>query len=129
MSKLRFNGYYYYIDQIDRLDETINYVLRFYEISKTVIQVSIGKSKIGLNENKKEFNINDFFPSGNWFNENYSNSGRYEINGDQIHFDCGKVSYKGTISDNSLSLYSISHINGHESTHLFKFIPFEEIHK
>ena len=129
MSKLRllrFNGYYYYLDERDRKERAINYILRFYENPKKVIHVSMG-----LNEENyyKEFDLNDFFPSNNWFNENYEDSGRYEIYGEQISFDCGKVSYKGTISDYYLTLHSISHINGHESTHKYKFIPFEEIKK
>ena len=130
MPKLRFDGYYFYLNKKENPKDTKNYILRFYEKSQKVISVSVG---LNNNKVKNDFNINDFFPSEKWFNEDYEKSGIYEISGDKIRFYTqsknGHISYKGEILDNRLELFSHSYINGYETKILYNFIPFEEIKK
>ena len=121
MSKVRFDGYYYCLKfKEDKLD-SINYILRFYPDNR-VIQVSCSPNK--EKNYKPKFSI--FFPSGNWFNEEYEDNGNFNISGNQINFICGKIEYKGTIlNDETLELFSHSNINGYESTNKYKFISFD----
>ena len=117
---MKFNGYYYCLQLEENISHSYNYILIFYDKNNKVIKVSCCPS----NEDKYFF-IN-FFPTNNWFNENYENNGNYNISGDQISFECGKILYKGTIlNDDKLKLFSHSNINGHEDTKEFKFISFE----
>ena len=98
----------------------MNYIFRFYENNNKVIAVSCS-----LNEHLK-INFANFFPSGNWFDENYEDNGNYNISGEQISFECGNVLYNGTIlSKDKLKLFSHSNINGYETTREYKFISFK----
>ncbi len=121
MSKVRFDGYYYFLKlEEDKLD-SVNYILRFYPDNR-VIGVSVSPNK----ENNFTSKFSNFFPSGNWFNEEYEDNGDFNISGDQINFVCGDVDYKGTIlNDEILELFSHSNINGYESTKKYKFISFD----
>ena len=119
MSKLKFNGLYYYLN----ISLNINYILRFFEKNNLVIGVS-------LSANKGKELFKNYFPQGDWFNEFYEKNGNYTIFGNKISFVCGKVSYEGTILDSGkLSLFSHSYINGHESTNEYKYISFNDINK
>ena len=100
--------------------DSCNSIFRFYDKNNRVISVVCGQ-----NEKRTNY-FGDFFPSGNWFDENYEDNGCYEISGEQISFKCGNVLYNGTIvSQDKLKLFYHSNINGHEGTMEYKFISFE----
>ena len=121
MSKLRFDGYYYYLKKNIIKNDSYNYILRFFEKNNKVIDVTVSPQKDDI-----IVGFWDFFPSGNWFNENYENNGNFDISGDQISFKCGEVLYNGTIiNQDKLKLFSHSNINDHEETKEYKFISFD----
>ena len=111
------NGYYYCLSN----DHEYNSVLRFYKESNKVIGASIGSTS-------SEIKFIGLFPKGNWFNENYENSGNYEISisGNKIAFSLGKVHYKGTLLNRQkMELFVHSDINGNEDTKVYKFISLD----
>ena len=117
MSKIKYNGYYYYLDLKKNINDTYNYVMRFFPNNKviTVTHCSHDISKFWR-----------FFPNINWFNENYEDNGTFNIKEDRISFECGKVEYKGTIiNDDKLVLFCHSNLNGYESIEEYKFISFD----
>ena len=123
MSKLRFDGYYYYLKKNIIKNDSYNYILRFFEKNNKVIGVTVSPQKDDI-----IVGFGDFFPSGNWFNENYENNGNFDISGDQISFKCGEVLYNGTIiNQDKLKLFSHSNLNGHEETKEYKFISFDAL--
>ena len=112
---IKENGYYYYFEP--ELD--MSKILRFYKSSNKVIGASISVQK-------SEKRFIDFFPSGNWFNENYEKSAKYVISGNKISFLLQNVHYKGTLLDgDKIELFSHSDINGYEATRVFKFISLD----
>ena len=120
MSKLKYDGYYYHLTiEEKKIDSYIN-IFRFFEKTNKVISVACSP-----NYNKAPI-FGNFFPSDDWFNENYENNGNYNITDDKISFTCGKVEYKGTIlSQDKLELFFYSKINGNEGKIEYKFISFE----
>ena len=111
------NGYYYCLSN----DHEYNSVLRFYKESNKVIGASIGSTS-------SEIKFIGLFPKGNWFNENYEDSGNYEISisGNKIAFSLGKVHYKGTLLNRQkMELFVHSDINGYENTEIYKFISLD----
>ena len=121
MSKIRFDGYYYLFTLKNNKNDSYVQVLRFFNENNKVISVTLAANN---------FSFGSFFPSGNWFNEKYEDSGNFEIIENEISFDCsseeGKVSYKGKIlNDDELELFYHSYINGYEDTKIYKFIPFD----
>ena len=121
MSKIRFDGYYYLFTLENNKNDSYVQVLRFFNENNKVISVT---------HRKHYFCFGSFFPSNDWFNENYDDSGNFKIIENEISFDIssedGKVSYKGTIlNEDELELFSHSYINGYEDTKIYKFIPFD----
>ena len=121
MSKIRFDGYYYLFTLKKNTYYSYVKVFRFFNNNNKVISVTHAT---------QDFCFGSFFPSNDWFNENYDDSGNFKIIENEISFDCsskhGKVSYKGTIlNDDKLELFSHSYINGYEQTKIYKFIPFD----
>ena len=121
MSKIRFDGYYYLFRLKNNKNDSYVQVLRFFNENNKVISVTLVTHY---------FCFGSFFPSENWFNEKYEDSGNFKIIENEISFDCsseeGKVSYKGTIlNEDELELFSHSYINGYEDTKIYKFIPFD----
>ena len=119
MSEVRSDGYYYCLKLEKKRDDSVNSILRFFSEQSKVIGVSVSPNK------KSKFIFSNFFPSGNWFSENYENNGNYTISRNTISFECGKIIYKGTISKDKLVLFSHSNINGYETTEEYKFISFD----
>ena len=121
MSKIRFDGYYYLFTLKNNKNDSYVHVLRFFNKNNKVISVAHAANN---------FSFGSCFPSGNWFNEKFKNSGNFEIIENEISFDCssknGKISYKGTIlNDDELELFCHSYINGYEDTKIYKFISFD----
>ena len=121
MSKIRFDGYYYLFTLKNNKNDSYVQVLRFFNKNNKVILVTHAANN---------FSFGSCFPSGNWFNEKYEDSGNFEIIENEISFYCsseeGKVSYKGKIlNDDELELFCHSYINGYEDTKIYKFIPFD----
>ena len=121
MSKIRYDGYYYSFQLGDKKNNhSHNYVLRFFNENNKVISESIYVIK------ENDFCFGNFFPEGNWFNENYEKKGNFEINENKIYFKIGNISYKGTIlNEEEFELFSHSNINSYENTEIYKFIPFD----
>ena len=120
MSKIRYDGYYYNLDIKEKKRDSCIYIFRFFEKTNKVISVICSPN------HNDALSFGNFFPSGDWFNENYENNGFYNITDDKISFTCGKVEYKGTIlSQDKLKLFFYSKINGNEGKEEYKFISFD----
>ena len=128
MNSLKFEGYYYFFDgssDEENIFHSSNYILRFYEKDHSVISVTIG-----ISETKDEYYyFNDFFPNWDgWFSRfKVKSYGYYDIFEDKIRFEIGNVFYMGIINNDSITLFSHSNINGHNSIENFKFINFREL--
>ena len=122
MSKIKYDGYYYSFKSEKDNYDSYNCILRFFEKKNKVISVSISPSK------GKRHSFGNYFPAGDWFNEKYNENGEFKVTENKISFNCGRISYNGTIlNEDELGLFSHSYINNYETTEIFKFISFNAL--